>query len=744
MTHVNINGIRAHTQEKSAFLQKSQIFSIQDTRLRPQNNYLNEIFPTYNIYETKHDGHCAGVAILIKNYIKHQYINSTQAQGHTLITVKITDKRIFPHDLYISSLHVRPSNGRHSGNFPTQLLQQSLAYKYAITLGDFNARHTNLGCKGINTHGRRLQEFLNNSHNMILNNTADPTFYHTAYDFSDTIDYAIATPTVLKHIRACYNNQNIGSDHLPITVDFRNVRKVNQKTEHTYNTKLTNWPHYEQTLEKLITRDTDMWPPKSIQTPLEITNNTNKLITHFQTAISTSTPKHRAPNPDRPRLPHHVLLLIRSRRQLTHSQRLDPKPYYRKQINELNKAIKKEINKIKIEIAEKKANVLQQGPRNKQFWHTVKSLLHPHQKYSHHITHNNRNITNPEEKTNLFTKHFEFIFTDTENVKFDDNFKAYTENSLPDLSHLHNASEFSDTHILLTPITIAELKRKFKSLKQNKAPGPDRIAYEHIKQAPNCAITVILKIYNAIIKTAFIPPQFKTAIINVIPKPNKNPHLINSYRPITLAPTLGKAFEKIINSRLLNYAMTNRILNDNQTAFLPGKETTDNILSTVQLITNNFNKRKYTLIVSLDIQQAFDRAWHAGILHTIIQHTSTHFGKLISSFLKERKIKIRHENTLSPNTFTPTQGVPQGSPLSPLLFNLLLSTAPFTDTQKVKTNNYADDFFFSSTGKNPTEAWKFLEQHINNFIQWCDKHRLNIQSEKTNLTFFSRRRITVE
>ena len=744
ITHININGIRTNTQEKQAFLQKSLIISLQDTRLKPTQNNLEQLFPQYTIHETKHANHTAGIAILIHNTIKHEHISTIIQNGNSLITVKITDKKFYPHPLHISSFHAPPGNSRYGTRpFNIQLLQKSLSYTHAITLGDLNAKHTLLGCKATNKHGKHLLDYLNNSTHIILNDTTQPTFTHTAINQSDTLDYVISTQNIAAHTSDCHTREDIGSDHLPLTLNFKHTKqdKVTQRSN-TYNIKLTNWPMFTETLQKHITQDPGLWPPKQLTTPTQLDTHVKLLINHYQSSIENATPQHRTPNIDKPRLPPHILLLIQSRRHLRYLQLQQPNTHQRKQINQLNKNIKKAIKQLKTNIATQKANILKQGTKHPKFWPTVKALLKPTQHHTCPLTHNNTQITDPKQKADIFQQHFEDIFTSTDSTDFNEKFKQKISAKLPNLTHLRSTHEFQDTHTLTKPITYAELIHNFKKLNKNKAPGPDNISYEHIKEAPHSATIILLNIYNAIIQTAYIPPQFKQATITVIPKPNKDLTQATSYRPITLASTLSKTFERIINTRLLTHVLQNKILHEQQTAFLPNKDTTDNILHTVQTITNNYNRNKYTLLFSLDIKQAFDRSWHHGIIHTLLPHTSTHFCKILYSFLTQRTIYTKHENMLAQKTFSPTQGVPQGSPLSPLLFNTLLSTAPFPQTQDVNTYNYADDTFFTSTAGTPTQAWTQLQPHITNFMSWCQNYRLHIQTQKTSVTFYTRRRST--
>ncbi len=192
--HCNVNGIRTHTTEKVDLLKRADIISIQDTRVREGHQVLESLFPAHCIYESKH-GNQAGTALLINNKIKHRLLNINTTNGHVLLSVEINDHRFSRHPVVISSLYVPPMNARHRSHpFDVNLFKLALNYKYAILIGDFNSRHLQLGCRGTNTHGRAFLNYLHSSNNVILNNMFQPTFSHTAQDFVDVLDYAIATP----------------------------------------------------------------------------------------------------------------------------------------------------------------------------------------------------------------------------------------------------------------------------------------------------------------------------------------------------------------------------------------------------------------------------------------------------------------------------------------------------------------------------------------------------------------------
>ena len=280
-----------------------------------------------------------------------------------------------------------------------------------------------------------------------------------------------------------------------------------------------------------------------------------------------------------------------------------------------------------------RAHIIKTGPRHHKFWPTVNTLLKTSTQNSAPLNHNNTTITDPQQKTTAFTQHFNDIFTDTNSSHFDSQFKQTLESSLPAFTPLTSVPDTPHTHELLTPITLQELTNTLNTTKNNKAPGPDTITYEHIKHFPLIALHLIHDLYNAMLQTAYIPLAFKTSTVNIIPKQNKDLSLITSYRPITLAPTLSKLYEKIINTRLIRYTLSKHILQPHQTAFIPHRDTTENILHALQLIIQQFNQNKYTLILSLDIKQAFDTTWNNAILHTLLQHTPHHFCIIIHSFL---------------------------------------------------------------------------------------------------------------
>jgi hypothetical protein len=92
--------------------------------------------------------------------------------------------------------------------------------------------------------------------------------------------------------------------------------------------------------------------------------------------------------------------------------------------------------------------------------------------------------------------------------------------------------------------TIRELQDAIDSSKNNKSPGEDRIPYDLIKHLHKSVLNVLLSFYNKVWTTGILPREWNHAIILPIFKPNKDSTASDSYRPISLTPTLCKIMEK--------------------------------------------------------------------------------------------------------------------------------------------------------------------------------------------------------
>ena len=88
-----------------------------------------------------------------------------------------------------------------------------------------------------------------------------------------------------------------------------------------------------------------------------------------------------------------------------------------------------------------------------------------------------------------------------------------------------------------------------------------------------------------------------------------------SYRPVSLLSVVSKVFEKLINNRIVDHLKKCGLFSDFQYDFWSSQSTADLLTVVSDRIARAFNRSGATQAVPLDISKAFDRVWHAGLLH---------------------------------------------------------------------------------------------------------------------------------
>ncbi|GFU36889.1 RNA-directed DNA polymerase from mobile element jockey [Trichonephila clavipes] len=282
----------------------------------------------------------------------------------------------------------------------------------------------------------------------------------------------------------------------------------------------------------------------------------------------------------------------------------------------------------------------------------------------------------------------------------------------------------------------SEILNFIKNAKVKRAPGREGITNKMLQNLTLPVIFQLTNIISNIFITGHFPDHWKTASVIPILKPGKSRCSPDSYRPISLLPVLSKITEKLILTRLNSHLTENNILISQQHGFRPRLSTSHQLLRVVEYIKTGFKDDKYTGAIFLDIQKAFDRVWHVGLLYKLIKiNTPPPLIRIIRSFLTNRTFAVRVNNTHS-SIKKINSGAPQGALLSPTLFNIFVNDIPKTRPTTICL--FADDTAILAQSASKACVTHFLHKHLAELEDWYKKWKIAINPTKTEAVFFSK------
>ena len=284
---------------------------------------------------------------------------------------------------------------------------------------------------------------------------------------------------------------------------------------------------------------------------------------------------------------------------------------------------------------------------------------------------------------------------------------------------------------------LPEILSIMRKLKKRKAPGVDDVTNAHLKNLPKTTIAQLLRIIQACIELQYFPETWKHATVVAIPKPRKDPTLPSSYRPISLLPHISKILERVILNRIEDHLNSHEIIPPFQYGFRKGRSTTMQLHKSIHHITQSMNNHKITSFLSLDIESAFDSVWHDAVLAKMHKTKFPVFlTKLVKSFLTDRSFAVRIQNSVSTSQTIPA-GVPQGSVLSPTLFNIFLHDFPTHPRTRVAL--FADDAAIFAEAGRKSLSNALVQEHANQLQRYYHRWKIRLNIPKSQVIHFSTR-----
>lgn len=248
------------------------------------------------------------------------------------------------------------------------------------------------------------------------------------------------------------------------------------------------------------------------------------------------------------------------------------------------------------------------------------------------------------------------------------------------------------------------------------SPGDDEITAEILRLSWQVLGDRITLFFNCCIQFGTHPKVFKTANIIIVPKSGKRDRSQpKSYRPIALLSCLGKGLERLISRRVSYWALKLKILARDQCSAISRRSASDLTTALVCDINKAWEDKKVAGIITTDVKGAFD-----GILRNRLSYRLRSQGwpenivQWGNSFMSERSAQIHLDQTKT-EPLPILCGLPQGSPISPILF--LLYVEPLLRLSRGRFG-YADDTAIFATGRTLIEFHSKLQFQLDRTLAW--------------------------
>ena len=273
-----------------------------------------------------------------------------------------------------------------------------------------------------------------------------------------------------------------------------------------------------------------------------------------------------------------------------------------------------------------------------------------------------------------------------------------------------------------------EIQTVLRSSNHSSSPGHDGITYRHIlKLCENLAIlSALTAAVNQWVQHG-VPDSFKLAKIVPIPKPGKNA----GFRPISLLSCLSKVVERIVTIRMRR--RYDHLIPENQAGCRSGSSAPDCIIRFFHASTRANNKmicdgEGHFAALFIDFSKAYDRVEPEILLQKLEKRgISKRYRHFIKDWLKNRRIQV-HMNDCSSQEMNISRGLPQGSSLSVLLWQLYISDMPLSLKNSAQ---YMDDCCAWRTADTKRELAVRLQSDLDKIKTWAEKSMILLNTKKT-------------
>lgn len=298
----------------------------------------------------------------------------------------------------------------------------------------------------------------------------------------------------------------------------------------------------------------------------------------------------------------------------------------------------------------------------------------------------------------------------------------------------HYMNEPTNNIFKMKTVSEEEIIKIIEDLKPKFTPDMDRISNKLLKNIKYEICSPLTAIINQSITKGIFPNKLKIAKVTPIKK-TPNAINVNDFRPISILPSISKIFENIIHRQLLDYFEQNKLLYKSQYGFRKGHSTEMACQELIDKLLWMMEDKLVPIGIFIDMTKAFDTIDHGILLSKLefygIKGTEL---QLLQSYLTNRKqFTVVDENPSDLGSVI--TGVPQGSILGPLIFNIYINDIN-NASDLFEMITYADDTTLITSMNVMEKHPHKINKELENISTWLKINRLTVNTKKTKFMIF--------